>query len=224
MRKAAAARSTTVASRSTAAKSSSSSSTAVRTATNRNSPKAAPVAVKTASKLRVMKSPAPAVSHAPILVKPAAATAAPAKAAARAVPAASAPVAVIPSDPRTTQFRQLLLTRRQELSGNLEDTKFDTLARMGRVAEDDQAQISHEEFISLQRNSMDYQALRQVNAAIERLNTGEYGICANCDEPISEKRLKAIPWAKYCVVCQDRVQAQGAGDSDDDDSATSETW
>lgn len=221
MRKAAAARSTTVASRSTAAKSSSSSSTAVRTATNRNSPKAAPVAVKTTSKLRVVKSPA-AVSHAPILVKPAAAT--PAKAAARAVPAASAPVAVIPSDPRTTQFRQLLLTRRQELSGNLEDTKFDTLARMGRVAEDDQAQISHEEFISLQRNSMDYQALRQVNAAIERLNTGEYGICANCDEPISEKRLKAIPWAKYCVVCQDRVQAQGAGDSDDDDSATSETW
>ncbi len=121
-------------------------------------------------------------------------------------------------------FRRLLVARRQELTGNLEDTKFDTLARMGRVAEDDQAQISHEEFISLQRNSMDYQALRQVNAALERIHAGEFGVCAHCDEPISEKRLKAIPWAKYCVICQDRVGGK-AVDTDDDEAAESgESW
>lgn len=218
MRKVAAARSTTATSRPTATTSArtTAASSAVRTATNRNSPKAAP-AVKAASKLRVVKSapPAPAPQHKPQLVKPAPAL------------MKSAPPAPqqAPADPRTLQFRQLLLTRRQELSGNLEDTKFDTLARMGRVAEDDQAQISHEEFISLQRNSMDYQALRQVNAAIERINTGEYGVCANCDEPISEKRLKAIPWAKYCVVCQDRVQAHGGADGqDDDDTPSAEAW
>lgn len=128
----------------------------------------------------------------------------------------------IASDPRTDQFRSLLFAKRQELSGNLEDTKFDTLARMGRVAEDDQAQISHEEFISLQRNSMDYHSLRLVNAAIERLNTGDYGTCAHCEEPISEKRLKAIPWAKYCVVCQDKVQSQGSG-AEEQEEAT-ESW
>jgi DnaK suppressor protein len=117
----------------------------------------------------------------------------------------------------------LLLSKRQELTGNLEDTKFDTLAKMGRVAEDDQAQMSHEEFISLQRNSMDYQALRQVNAAIDRLNSGEYGICGACEEPISEKRLKAIPWAKYCVTCQDRVHLTGS-ESDPDEEEASESW
>ncbi len=120
-------------------------------------------------------------------------------------------------------FLSLLLSKRQELTGNLEDTKFDTLAKMGRVAEDDQAQMSHEEFISLQRNSMDYQALRQVNAAIDRLNSGEYGICGACEEPISEKRLKAIPWAKYCVTCQDRVHLTGS-ESDPDEEEASESW
>ena len=145
-------------------------------------------------------------------------------------PAPVRPLAVVrppaPPDPAHSDnpFFGLLLAKRQELSGNLEDTKFDTRAKMGRVAEDDQAQISHEEFISLQRNSMDYQALRLVNAAIERLNSGDYGVCASCDEPISEKRLKAIPWAKYCVTCQDRVHANGGIDENSGDDSNGETW
>ena len=135
------------------------------------------------------------------------------------------PIPVAPPSPPAHAdhpFRGLLVARRQELTGNLEDTKFDTLAKMGRVADDDQAQMSHEEFISLQRNSMDYAALRLVNAAIERINTGEYGICAQCEEPISEKRLKAIPWAIYCVHCQDRVQA--IADGTDEEDLPTEGW
>lgn len=137
-------------------------------------------------------------------------------------PRPAAPPPALPDNP----FRNSLLARRQELTGNLEDSKFDTLAKMGRVAEDDQAQMSHEEFISLKRNSMDYQALRQVNAAIERINTGEYGICASCEEPISEKRLKAIPWAKYCVSCQDRIQSRGYDDTmtEDEEAIPTEGW
>ena len=136
------------------------------------------------------------------------------------------PPRVAPPPQPDNPFRNSLLARRQELTGNLEDTKFDTLAKMGRVAEDDQAQMSHEEFISLKRNSMDYQALRQVNAAIERINTGEYGICASCEESISEKRLKAIPWAKYCVSCQDRIQSRGYDDTvtADEEALPTEGW
>ena len=159
--------------------------------------------------------------------KPAAAAANPARlAVVRTPPPAPRPIAVPPALP-DNPFRNSLLARRQELTGNLEDTKFDTLAKMGRVAEDDQAQMSHEEFISLKRNSMDYQALRQVNAAIERINTGEYGICASCEETISEKRLKAIPWAKYCVSCQDRIQSRGYDDTvvtEDEEAVPTEGW
>jgi DnaK suppressor protein len=84
-------------------------------------------------------------------------------------------------------------------------TRFDTLAGMGRVAEDDQAQISHDEFVSLRINGLDYLQLRLVEEALDRLDTGDYGICLGCDEPIAEKRLRALPWARYCVRCQENI-------------------
>ena len=142
----------------------------------------------------------------------------------KAKPQQPPPVATMSAAHSDNPFLGALFARRSELTGNLEETKFDTLAKMGRVAEDDQAQMSHEEFISLQRNSMDYNALRQVNAAIERVSTGDYGVCAACDEPISEKRLKAIPWAKYCVVCQDRVLADGSLDNAPEEETVNDSW
>ena len=98
---------------------------------------------------------------------------------------------------------QLLEKRASVLSGL--GTRFDTMARMGRVAEDDQAQISHDEFVSLRMNGLDYGQLRLVEEALDRLDAGDYGICQACEEPIAEKRLRALPWARYCVTCQDVV-------------------
>lgn len=99
-------------------------------------------------------------------------------------------------------FCEMLVAKRQEITSAL-DIKFDTLARMGRVAEDDQAQISHDEFISLQKNRIDYGQLRLVEEALDRVASGDYGICLGCDDPIPEKRLRAIPWARYCIPCQE---------------------
>jgi DnaK suppressor protein len=101
-------------------------------------------------------------------------------------------------------YRSELLERRERVLGRL-GAKFDTLAGMGRVAEDDRAQISHEEFISLQRNSLDYLQLRLVDEALTRLGAGTFGACQACGEPIAVKRLLALPWARYCLSCQDTV-------------------
>ena len=95
-----------------------------------------------------------------------------------------------------------LLEKRSSVLSGL-GTKFDTRARMGRVAEDDQAQISHDEFVSLRMNGLDYRQLRMVEEALDRLESGDYGICLACDEPIAEKRLQALPWARYCVKCEE---------------------
>lgn len=103
-------------------------------------------------------------------------------------------------------FRRMLVTKRQEIVSAM-DMRFDTLARMGRVAEDDQAQISHDEFISLQKNRIDYGQLRLIEEALDRVDSGDYGICLGCDDPIPEKRLLAIPWARYCIPCQEREAA-----------------
>ena len=99
-------------------------------------------------------------------------------------------------------YRSMLLEKRDRAVSGL-GVKFDTLARMGRVAEDDQAQISHDEFVSLHLNSLDYGQLRLVQEALDRMESGEYGVCLACEEPIAEKRLRAIPWARYCLHCQE---------------------
>jgi DnaK suppressor protein len=105
-------------------------------------------------------------------------------------------------------YRQMLLAKRQEVRSGL-DIKFDTLAKMGRVAEEDQAQITHDEFVSLRINSLDYGQLRMIEEALDRLKSGDYGVCLSCEGPIPPKRLIAIPWARYCVPCQE-LAALGA--------------
>ena len=104
-------------------------------------------------------------------------------------------------------YRHLLVEKRERVLSGL-GVKFDTLARLGRVAEDDQAQISHEEFISLKMNNLDYSQLRMVDEALERLAAGDYGICLACEEPVAPKRLLAVPWARYCIKCQDTAGAE----------------
>jgi len=104
-------------------------------------------------------------------------------------------------------YRQKLLAKRTEVLSGL-GIKFDTLARMGRVAEEDQAQISHDEFVSLKLNSLDYVQLRLVDEALDRLDSGDYGICLACEQPIPAKRLRALSWARYCVKCQDSAGAE----------------
>jgi DnaK suppressor protein len=45
--------------------------------------------------------------------------------------------------------------------------------------------------------------LRQIEGALERVAKGEYGACVGCQEPISEKRLVALPWSALCLNCQE---------------------
>jgi len=104
-------------------------------------------------------------------------------------------------------YRRVLEDKRQGVLSGL-GIKFDTLAKMGRVAEEDQAQITHDEFVALRLNRLDYVQLRMIEEALDRLNSGDYGICLACEQPIPEKRLNAVPWARYCVACQETVGAE----------------
>ena len=108
----------------------------------------------------------------------------------------------LPTKAGLEKYKQLLLSRRKELLTG-RGVKFDTLAGMGRVAEDDQAQISHDEFVSLRLNSLDYAQLRLIEEALDRLQSGDYGVCLSCEQPIPPNRLKAVSWARYCVPCQE---------------------
>jgi len=101
-------------------------------------------------------------------------------------------------------YERMLLEKREQVMAGL-GIKFDTIAKMGRVAEEDQAQMSHDEFVSLHLNSLDYGQLRLIEEALDRLHSGDYGVCLACEEAIPAKRLHAIPWARYCVTCQEEA-------------------
>ena len=107
-------------------------------------------------------------------------------------------------------YEQMLLAKREQVMAGL-GIKFDTIAKMGRIAEEDQAQMSHDEFISLHLNSLDYGQLRLIEEALDRIHSGDYGICLACDEPIAAKRLQALPWARYCVSCQEEIGSMPDG-------------
>ena len=104
-------------------------------------------------------------------------------------------------------YRQQLIEKRAEVLSAM-GMKFDTLARLGRVGEEDQAQMTHDEFVSLRLNSMDYGQLRLVDEALDRLESGDYGVCLSCEEAIPAKRLRAVPWARYCVPCQEAASSR----------------
>jgi DnaK suppressor protein len=50
--------------------------------------------------------------------------------------------------------------------------------------------------------------LREIADALHRMDQGAYAVCMECDEPISPKRLDAVPWARYCVTCQELIAAR----------------
>ncbi len=98
--------------------------------------------------------------------------------------------------------RQSLLKKRAQILSAL---RLDRGQSNERVPEEDQGTVAHEEFVSMRLNHLDYSQLRMIDEALDRLASGDYGICLSCDEEIPGKRLTALPWAKYCVPCQEQV-------------------
>ncbi|QQS39606.1 MAG: TraR/DksA family transcriptional regulator [Acidobacteriota bacterium] len=48
--------------------------------------------------------------------------------------------------------------------------------------------------------------LTLINEALERIEDDEYGLCQNCESEINPKRLNAVPWARYCLDCQQLLE------------------
>jgi DnaK suppressor protein len=66
----------------------------------------------------------------------------------------------------------------------------------------DQANSESDRESALRRKDFAEEALESLVSARERLRVGSFGKCAECGEDIGRKRLAAIPWARFCVKCQ----------------------
>lgn len=77
----------------------------------------------------------------------------------------------------------------------------------------DLAVSNYSKNVQLSLSENESRQLDLVNEAIERIDDDEYGICQNCEEEINPKRLAAVPWARYCLDCQE-LREQGLLDED----------
>lgn len=51
--------------------------------------------------------------------------------------------------------------------------------------------------------------IRDIDAALERIDKGEYGVCMNCGEKIAERRLEVRPFSRYCIDCKTDIEKFG---------------
>src|ERR1700729_282694 len=69
----------------------------------------------------------------------------------------------------------------------------------------DEVQHAAERELAIRNLDRDSNLLRNVRSALRRINNGTFGTCMHCEEEISPKRLAAVPWAAYCIQCQEQA-------------------
>jgi len=101
------------------------------------------------------------------------------------------------------KFKKILEAKQAELSGSLRNR--DEIAIEKAPDALDEVQLAGERELAIRTLDRDSNMLRQIRRALARINDGSFGVCMHCEEDISPKRINAVPWAAYCIKCQEQV-------------------
>jgi len=104
-----------------------------------------------------------------------------------------------PGDPR--EFKKLLDRKEAELSRSLQ--KRDGITIEKSPDQMDEIQSASERDLAIRNVDRESTLLRDVRAALLRIEDGSFGTCIQCEWAISPKRLAAVPWAPLCIECQE---------------------
>ena len=109
---------------------------------------------------------------------------------------------------RLEYYKKKLLTRREELMRGIARTQ-----QEGREADEDptvdladKAANSYTKEFLFGQTSSDRNMLNLIDEALKRIRGNEYGNCMICHEEMQQKRLEAVPWAKHCIACQEKME------------------
>jgi DnaK suppressor protein len=107
------------------------------------------------------------------------------------------------------QFRRSLDHRRSELLAQIARAEKEARASAERPTDpgDQSAATLSREFLFVQADA-NRRLLRTVEEALIRIREGTFGECDGCSGRIALARLKAIPWARYCVSCQEELERE----------------
>ena len=107
------------------------------------------------------------------------------------------------------KFKKILEVKRVELAQVLRNR--DAIAIEKSADALDEVQHAAERELAIRNLDRESNLLRLVKLALRRIDDGGYGTCMHCDEDINPRRLAAVPWAPYCIACQEAAD-QNQGD------------
>jgi len=100
-------------------------------------------------------------------------------------------------------FTSLLLAKEAELSGSPRWRDEIVIEQAADAL--DAVQLMRERDLAVGSLARDSNVLRQIRRALARIADGSYGVCLQCGEDISPKRMAAVPWAGFCIKCQEQI-------------------
>jgi len=105
-------------------------------------------------------------------------------------------------------FKKRLETRQQELRRNVSRTQQDGRSSDEGSAQDiaDKAANSYNKEFLFHQSNAERQLLQMVEAALARIQEGNFGQCISCGKEINPKRLEAVPWTRHCIECQEKLE------------------
>jgi DnaK suppressor protein len=113
-------------------------------------------------------------------------------------------------------FRSILERRQTDLRNGSRSRE--ALAIETSPDELDRIQHAGDRDMAIDNLSRDSTQLAEVRSALRRVTAGTFGFCVGCEEKINPRRLAAVPWASFCVVCQEALEREKAPWSDIDTS------
>ena len=106
------------------------------------------------------------------------------------------------------RFKDLLISKRQELSAG--KSLADSIPTAGELRGDPVDMAASETYAATQvrLHQTDGKLLRAIEDALTRIRNEKFGLCEECGEPISNARLEAVPWTRWCRDCKARQDSQ----------------
>ncbi len=101
------------------------------------------------------------------------------------------------------KFKKILETKRDELEQVVRNRDAITIEKSADAL--DEVQHASERELAIRNLDRDSNLLRNVRSALRRISDGSFGVCLHCEEEISPKRINAVPWAAFCIQCQEQA-------------------
>lgn len=108
------------------------------------------------------------------------------------------------------QLRDKLDNQRQESMRFLERLKDESRSLDTDSAQDsaDWCVVNMSKESLFEQSSQKRTVLRLIDAALERMTRGSFGICVACGDEIQTRRLQAVPWTQFCLSCQEELEGE----------------